>query len=195
MKPRLILRADGNAHIGLGHVMRVLALAEMAPLGVERLFVVRPGLPSATRTELVASNFTVIEIPAEANTSEADWLVQRLLLDTDVVVLDGYEFDFSYQTTIRQSIAFLIYIDDLIAFPQAADIVINPAGGIVADAYDLRRPDARVLSGPAWAPLRGPFRQSPLLLRPSDECYFALAALIRKIIPLHWPNNWSQKSL
>ena len=63
MTPRLILRADGNERIGLGHVMRLLALAEIAGEEFDRVFVVRAGLPGTTHTELADATIKVVEMP------------------------------------------------------------------------------------------------------------------------------------
>lgn len=159
MKPRLILRADGNPQVGLGHVMRCQALAEIAATDFGCLFVARPGLPPTTIAELTATGIELLEVPNAASAArEADWLATHLLRPTDVVVLDGYQFDYAYQQAIRAACGALLYIDDLAAFPQAADVVLNPAGGVDAVEYDLRQPGARLLTGPTWAPLRRPFR-------------------------------------
>jgi UDP-2,4-diacetamido-2,4,6-trideoxy-beta-L-altropyranose hydrolase len=158
---RLVFRADGNQQVGLGHLMRLMALAEIAGATFERLFVVRPDLPPSTHNELVASGVEVVVLPPIiTGQEEAQWLVKEILRPTDTVVLDGYDFSFAYQTTIRAAIGALLYVDDIVSFPQAADVVLNPAGGVEAARYDLRRPGARVLVGPAWAPLRAPFREA-----------------------------------
>lgn len=160
-KPRLILRADGNERIGLGHVMRLLALAEIAGEGFACEFVVRPGLPAGTSAELAAIGATLTELPAlESADAEAEWLARHFLQPTDTLVLDGYDFGPAYQQTVRAAVGALLYVDDMAAFPQIADVVLNPAGGVDPARYVLHRPGARLLIGPAWAPLRRPFREA-----------------------------------
>ncbi len=140
--------------------MRLLALAEIAGAAFERRFVVRTGLPPATLRELhAATDGNIGELPADLPlTEEAAWLAAHELRPTDTLVLDGYCFDFAYQTRVRAAVGALVYLDDLAAFPQAADAVINPAGGVATGSYDLHRAGARLLHGPGWAPLRAPFR-------------------------------------
>lgn len=156
--PRLVLRADGNSRIGLGHVMRLLALAEILQTDfAEQLFLIRE--PDAALVEqLRAAGLAVHELPAQPLAEEAAWLVRHVLRPTDLLVLDGYDFRYDYQNTVRGAVARLAYLDDLHAYPLAADLILNPAGGLTLRDYELRQPGARLLSGPAFAPLRAAFR-------------------------------------
>lgn len=158
--PRLVFRADGNSRIGLGHVMRLLALAEiLQPTFPEQLFLIRQPDPELVQ-QLAASGLAVQELPLLPLPEEAAELVRRVLRPTDVLVLDGYDFRYDYQNTVRGIVARLVYLDDLHSFPLAADLILNPAGGISPAQYELRQPGARLLSGPGYAPLRAAFRQS-----------------------------------
>ena len=138
---------------------RLLALAEILRADfVELLFVARA---SAALEELLQlAGLPLRMLPALAPAAEADWLRRHVLRATDVMVLDGYTFDFGYQRALRDLVHRLVCLDDLHAFPFAADVVLNPAGGVVAADYELRQPGARLLAGPAFAPLRAAF-QSP----------------------------------
>lgn len=158
--PRLVLRADGNATVGLGHLMRLLALAELLrPRFAEVLFLVQtPG--AAVRALLQGAGLGLTELPSQPLTAEAATTLPPLLRPTDVLVLDGYGFDYAYQLAMHPLVARLVCLDDIHAFPFAADLVLNPAGGVTAAAYDLRTPGARLLSGPAYAPLRPEFLRS-----------------------------------
>ncbi|WP_071837686.1 UDP-2,4-diacetamido-2,4,6-trideoxy-beta-L-altropyranose hydrolase [Hymenobacter norwichensis] len=175
--PRLLLRADGNSHIGLGHVMRLLALTEIVRAeAAECLFMLRE--PSdELRRQLTEAGCTVIEVPVQPLPEEAVWLVRHVLLATDILVLDGYSFTYSYQHTVRAAVARLVYLDDLHSFPLAADLVLNPAGGIQINQYEMRQPGARLLAGPAYAPLRTAFReatQRPASISSSDTVLVCL---------------------
>ncbi len=168
MTPRIIFRADGDAHIGLGHLTRLTALAEIAGSSFRRVFALRAA-PASIRAEVAESVEEVIDLPAfETLAEEAAWLAGQLLQSTDLLVLDGYPFDFAYQQTVRAACGALLYLDDLRTGPQAADVVLNVAPLVPAEAttYDLRRPGARLLTGPTWAPLRAPFRAAALAPAP-----------------------------
>ena len=158
---RLLFRADGNARIGLGHVMRLLALAEMLrPDFPEQVFLIRE--PDTALTEqLTAAGLRVQVLPVRPLPEEAAHLAAHVLRPDDLLVLDGYDFRYDYQNTVRGAVHRLVYLDDLHAYPLAADLVLNPAGGLTVADYELRQPGARLLSGPAYAPLRSAFRESP----------------------------------
>ncbi|MBT2557464.1 UDP-2,4-diacetamido-2,4,6-trideoxy-beta-L-altropyranose hydrolase [Hymenobacter sp. ISL-91] len=158
---RLLLRADGNARIGLGHVMRLLALAEiLRPDFPEQLFLIRE--PDAALAEqLTTAGSAVQALPVRPLPEEAAYLAAQVLRPDDVLVLDGYDFRYDYQNTVRGAVHRLVYLDDLHAYPLAADLVLNPAGGLTMADYELRQPGARLLSGPAYAPLRAAFQTKP----------------------------------
>ncbi|AYA36686.1 UDP-2,4-diacetamido-2,4,6-trideoxy-beta-L-altropyranose hydrolase [Hymenobacter oligotrophus] len=165
--PRLVFRADGNPRIGLGHVMRLLALADILGQQYPTVFVVQE--PWAELMQLLrAACDEVVEAPPMPYEGEPAWLAQQVLQPTDVLVLDGYGFEFNYQQAVRPHVARLVYIDDLHSFPQAADLILNPAGGISAKDYELRQPGAQVLSGPRHAPLRPVFQQAAQQPTPTD---------------------------
>jgi UDP-2,4-diacetamido-2,4,6-trideoxy-beta-L-altropyranose hydrolase len=158
--PRLVLRADGNSQIGLGHVMRLLALAELLRADFAEITFLIKAPDAAIHLLLHQASIALVNLPGYAPLAEAAALAD-LLRPTDVLVLDGYGFTYDYQTTVRSFVAHLVCLDDLHAFPFAADLVLNPAGGVQAAQYDLRQPGARLLAGPAYAPLRAHFQYSP----------------------------------
>jgi len=167
--PRLVLRADGNSQIGLGHVMRLLALAELLrPDFAEVVFLIQA--PDAALTALLQdAGIVLAELPAAPVAQEPASILPRLLRPTDVLVLDGYQFDFEYQTAVRPLVGHLACLDDLHAFPFAADLIINPAGGITPADYNLRQPETRLLAGPYYAPLRRNFLLTPSLSAQSSN--------------------------
>lgn len=175
--PRLLLRADGNSRIGLGHVMRLLALAEILREEVSACVYLIREPDEELRLQLAAANCAIVELPMQPLAEEAAWLVRHVLLTTDILLLDGYPFTYAYQQTVRGKVAHLIYVDDLHSFPLAADLVLNPAGGIKATQYELRQPGARLLAGPAFAPLRGAFRNTALLPIPTTAPNTVLVCL------------------
>ncbi|MFD1872384.1 UDP-2,4-diacetamido-2,4,6-trideoxy-beta-L-altropyranose hydrolase [Hymenobacter bucti] len=154
--PRLLFRADGNATIGLGHLVRLLALADQLRGLAPGMFLVRE--PTAAVAQLVtAAGWAVQALPANSLwLAEADWLAQGFLKPTDVLVLDGYSFEAAYQRRVRASGCGLVYIDDLLAWPVVADLLINHSPGVVATDYEAPA-DTRFLLGPAFSLLRRPF--------------------------------------
>jgi UDP-2,4-diacetamido-2,4,6-trideoxy-beta-L-altropyranose hydrolase len=158
---RLVLRADGNSQIGLGHVMRLLALAEVLRTDFEELVFLIQEPDEALAASLQGTGVAVATLPAAPLNEELSRTLPPLLRPTDTLVLDGYGFDYSYQVAVRALVAHLVCLDDLHASPCAADLVLNPAGGVTPADYDLRPPTARLLAGPAYAPLRSDFQAPP----------------------------------
>lgn len=149
---QLFFRADGNAQIGMGHVMRCLALADMLKNDfTARFATVAP--TQAVRTLLEKADLEVVALA-----DETEFPAQ--IDPNDVVVLDGYSFDETAQRAIRNKARKLAFIDDLAAGHQVADVVINHAGGISPADYDAEA-YTRFCLGPHYALLR------PAFLRPA----------------------------
>lgn len=174
--PRLLFRADGNATIGLGHLVRLLALADQLRGLALGVFLVRE--PTAAVAQLVAAaGWEMHALPANQPwLAEADWLARSFLLPTDVLLLDGYNFEEAYQRRLRASGCGLVYIDDLLAAPVVADILINHSPGVVEADYQAAA-GTRFLLGPAFSLLRHPFLegaslpQAPAAIRSALVCF------------------------
>jgi spore coat polysaccharide biosynthesis predicted glycosyltransferase SpsG/RimJ/RimL family protein N-acetyltransferase len=152
--------------------MRLLALAKLLSSDFQNFIFLIQQPDAAVRALLDAATLPVAELPMVTPADEITALVPLLRSD-DVLILDGYDFDYAYQLAVRPLVARLVCLDDIHAFPFAADLVLNPAGGIAPAAYDLRTLGARLLSGPAYAPLRAEFspfveKNSPLECLPAS---------------------------
>ncbi|GAB2562929.1 UDP-2,4-diacetamido-2,4,6-trideoxy-beta-L-altropyranose hydrolase [Spirosoma areae] len=152
---KLLFRADGNAEIGLGHVMRCLALANMLKGSFSMRFALVEPAPEVC--SLLNEQGVSVSKLTDSD-SRAGFL--SLIEPDELVVLDGYSFDALYQEEIRSHARKLIYIDDLSRAYQVADVVINHAGGVSETAYKAAAYTQFCL-GPHYALLR------PEFLRPS----------------------------
>ena len=165
---RLVFRVDGNATIGLGHVMRLLALADILRGLALGVFLIRA--PSTGVKQLLNdAGWPVHPLPAEPSLmAEAEWLTSAFLLPTDVLLLDGYGFDFAYQRHLRRSGCELVFIDDLRAWPVVADVLINHSPGVAAADYEAPS-STHLLLGPAFSLLRQPFLEAATLPQVSSK--------------------------
>ena len=121
---RIICRADGNSEIGLGHLYRMVAIADFYIGQYDVVFV------TSERSELsvIPSKFVVDVIPQDISLEhEAKWLSKNYSQATDIIVFDGYQFVSSYQKAIKSFSFKSIYIDDNATEYMYADIVVNPA--------------------------------------------------------------------
>ncbi|MEM9820729.1 MAG: UDP-2,4-diacetamido-2,4,6-trideoxy-beta-L-altropyranose hydrolase [Bacteroidota bacterium] len=158
MKKRVVFRADGGSKIGLGHIYRCLAIAEVLKQAFDCQFIIRSCLPSIEdRIQQVCSSYHIL--PDSLNASnEPHYLARAVVRATDIVVLDGYHFDTAYQERIKSTGALLVCIDDIFSYHFVADVVINTAGGIREDFYSAA-PHTRFYLGPRYALLHPAFHQ------------------------------------
>lgn len=166
-KQKIIFRADGHSKMGLGHVIRSLALADMLKEEFDVYFCIRNPLPTLKEQILgVCKEF--IELPdTEDDIEEAKKLAQEHLTGNEIVVLDGYHFITEYQKTIKDRGCKLVCIDDIHAYHFVADVVINHAPGIDKDKYSIED-YTQLFLGLDYALLRKPFLEAARKRREID---------------------------
>lgn len=151
-KKKIYLRADGNSEVGYGHIMRLLALADiLTEVGFECAFVCKKP------PQFALKEYEVLQIPEEILVAdEAAWLRSQLN-DYSILVLDGYRFDTDYQYRVKQNPRFLlVVIDDVNAGHFYADMVVNHSSEFLPSQYSVE-PGTRLLLGTDYAILRRPF--------------------------------------
>lgn len=162
---KIYFRCDAGSQIGLGHLVRSLALAQMLQPAFQPHFLIQRPAP-AIADQIKACQFGYTALPQTPDYhQEAAALKEQLLKPGDLVVLDGYHFDTHYQQTLKQQQVLLVCLDDLQAFPFAADVIINQAGGVDPHRYQAL-PHTRLCLGPEYALLREPFLQAARQPRP-----------------------------
>lgn len=125
---KVIFRTDGGKKIGLGHLMRCYALAEILQNDFSIIFVLKE-TPEVNASSM--KGFETLKI-----VSEEDWY--HIIEPGDIAVLDGYQFNFDQQVQIRKLGAKLVCIDDLHDKPFDADLIINHAPGIKKSDYEAK---------------------------------------------------------
>ncbi|WP_377468994.1 UDP-2,4-diacetamido-2,4,6-trideoxy-beta-L-altropyranose hydrolase [Pontibacter silvestris] len=163
-KTRIIFRADGNSKIGLGHVVRSLALAQMLRHEFECVFAIQsPDIFLQEQIKQVCDGFITLP-PCLPSEDRFIYELNAYISEEEIVVVDGYNFDKAYQENIKSKGSKLVCIDDISAYPFVADIVLNQAGGVSADTYNIA-PYTKLLLGPKYALLRPPFLNAALKKR------------------------------
>lgn len=129
---KVIIRVDGNTQIGLGHIYRGIALAEMLKDNFTIQFITKT---NSTISPIIDAGFNYTLLPENLEIfKEPEWYKQNI--DNNcIIVLDGYNFTEDYQQKIKNLNFKLIYIDDLAKGIQKADIVINHCPGIKKTDY------------------------------------------------------------
>ena len=170
---KILFRADGNAKIGSGHVMRCLAIADCASESSdsECVFV------SADRELsgiIERHGYVDIVMDTEYDSMEGETEKFQNILSKekpDVIFIDSYFVTKKYLSDVYKfcvdSGIRLIYIDDMLYFAYPCDMVLNY--GILAETLESAYKEMytragigspRLLLGTRFAPLRREFRSS-----------------------------------
>lgn len=181
--PTLLLRADAGPQIGMGHVMRCLALAEpwlqagsaVTLLTAPRAGGLQPpsvGSDNPTERRLQTGGTDALRARAEslgvslrelsttpgspADAAETIALAQSLRAAW--LVLDGYHFDAAFQLAVKAvGIRLLVFDDTAHAAHYSADFILNQNLGATAALYPHREATTHLLLGPRFVQLRGEF--------------------------------------
>jgi UDP-2,4-diacetamido-2,4,6-trideoxy-beta-L-altropyranose hydrolase len=155
--PSIIFRADGNNKMGLGHIVRSSALAEILKDNYHCILATRCRLDPLLKE--MRSVFAEIISLAEVDYPEEARTFCQISSNENLVVLDGYHFDDVYQRELRQQGFDIFSIDDIHAFPFFSKIIINHSGGF-APLHYRSLPSTQFYLGPGYALLRRPFLEA-----------------------------------
>tara|TARA_B110000902_G_C14272167_1_gene573610 strand:+ start:386 stop:1423 length:1038 start_codon:yes stop_codon:yes gene_type:complete len=158
---RVVFRVEGEPSIGLGHVMRCMALAQsLIKGGHEVFFFMSQGSQSFCRNRADWLG-KILLIPDMDKNVEPDWLAKQCTdLNTDWLVLDGYQFNKDYRHTLQCNAFKLTIFDDMNnSGALYADMVINGALNAGLHNYQLTAPKALLAVGQDYQVLRQEFLQ------------------------------------
>ncbi|WP_299074840.1 UDP-2,4-diacetamido-2,4,6-trideoxy-beta-L-altropyranose hydrolase [uncultured Paraglaciecola sp.] len=166
---QVVIRTDASAEIGLGHLMRCLALAQalVAEL-VEVIFVLKShSVPFCQSRHDWAGQVKVL--PQDiSQQNEISWMQQQCwFAQSQFVVLDGYQFDQHYRQQLAKASEKLVLFDDAnLAGNLHADLIINGAQPLQADYYAKCAPNALLCVGERHRILRQEFYHQPCIAWP-----------------------------
>ncbi len=157
---QIVMRADANARMGTGHLMRCLALAQAwrgAGGGVTFLTATDS---SMLQDRLKAEGMAVNRLstnPGSFNDALQTATTARQV-NASWIVLDGYQFDGSYQQALNDDGLHLLFVDDYAhADHYYADLVLNQNSYAHEGLYVNRESYTRLLLGTRYALLRQEF--------------------------------------
>jgi UDP-2,4-diacetamido-2,4,6-trideoxy-beta-L-altropyranose hydrolase len=176
---RIAFRTDASLHIGNGHVMRCLTLADaLRERGAQSTFICRPHPGhlldliqqrghTAKMLEFVDDAFSAPSDPSHAKWLGTDWAsdaaqTQQALGEqvVDWLVVDHYALDRRWEQALRPHAPRIMAIDDLADRPHDCDLLLDQNLGRQAKDYGgLLSNQTQTLIGPAYALLRPEFAQ------------------------------------
>jgi len=152
-RPRILFATDAGAEVGGGHVMRSLTLARaLGERGATCAFLLGPGVEPL----LNAFAPDMPRVPVE--NIDTDTLMEATGPDAfDALAFDHYGLDAEDHRDVARGRPTLV-IDDLANRPLAADVVVDSGPQRRSEDYQGLIPaGARLLLGPAYAPVRPEF--------------------------------------
>lgn len=153
---RIFFRVDGGSVVGLGHLVRSIALFEMLDEKYDVHFIIR-NPPPKVKFRIRELFGSVIELDgSERIEDEVEELIARYFRKNDIVVLDNYKYNSNYQLRIKQHGCYLVSIDDIFSNHFYSDLIINHAPGIMSSWYSAE-PYTQYCLGLDYALLRTPF--------------------------------------
>jgi UDP-2,4-diacetamido-2,4,6-trideoxy-beta-L-altropyranose hydrolase len=173
---RIILRADANSFIGLGHVSRLLSIASFLHSDFE-LFLVSDCVTSNLILEFKNLDVKVISIetsefydhPDKKGEQELVWDIPKELVNqAEIIVLDGYWFGSNYRRKCKENGLKTVIIDDFVKPISFADLIINHAPGIDENKY-LVKSNCQIASGLAYTMIRPEFLRAKKINRISNN--------------------------
>jgi UDP-2,4-diacetamido-2,4,6-trideoxy-beta-L-altropyranose hydrolase len=141
---RIVLRADGSSEIGMGHIYRLLALAEMLTPMFQCVFVSHTSFTfldnalSSLNIPFLKTKYINYSLPdARKREDEIEFDLNEIITSDDIVVLDGYWFGKYYQSQIIKKGCKVVLIDDIYNNHPDVNVVINHSPGAKKEKYKV----------------------------------------------------------
>ncbi len=159
----LVIRADAGERMGIGHVLRSLAIAQAwRRRGGRSTFVVTPGHePIAAR--LASDEIEMCRQPARAGSEEDATYTggEARRRSAAALVVDGYHLGPEYRRTLAAFGVPILLADDLgDAGPYDEAWILHHAPGIGPELYRDLAPRSRLLAGPRYTLIREEFQRA-----------------------------------
>ena len=156
----LIIRADAGIDIGFGHIMRCLALGQNWRDHEGPVTFIGTSLPQSIETRIIAKNMRFEHIPTIPDSDNDAKYIADFAIGSGAswIVVDGYQFDSSYQKMLKKAGLNVLVLDDLgKAGPYYADIILNQNINAHHYSYKNRESYTQLLIGTTYALLRKEF--------------------------------------
>ncbi|ETT41088.1 GCN5-like N-acetyltransferase [Paenibacillus sp. FSL R5-192] len=176
---KFFIRADASEQLGIGHVMRCLALSEeLIKHDYEVIFICKEANPLITRLiREKGCDLLLIDTPIFIDGEHESEHVVQLIINgyhveqEDWLIVDHYSLDITFEQNLRKVFANIMVVDDLADRSHDCDILLDTSSNVSKrDTYDRLIPSSAIqLLGPEYTLLRGEFIEKRETLNPQDE--------------------------
>lgn len=154
---RALIRADGGFNVGMGHIIRCMALYdELIKNNVECIFVSRKDKVVESYFKDKKARYILIgSIALAGEKIEIKNIIKNY--NTDVIITDSYNINEEYLLFLKSLSRYLVSIDDNYLFNYPSDIVVNP--NVYAERKKYNNNISKYLLGGQYCILRDEFRE------------------------------------
>ncbi|MGG7153522.1 UDP-2,4-diacetamido-2,4,6-trideoxy-beta-L-altropyranose hydrolase, partial [Clostridium neonatale] len=157
---KIFIRADGGKSIGMGHVMRMLALASELKKNNEVIFITRKatdGKYDAGIQKIKENGFEVIDI------FENDIIKNIIEIEryhnAEILITDSYDVNEEYFNSLKPYFGLIGYVDDVNKCYMNVDFIINQnINAKYIDYSKTTKEDTKMFLGPQYCMLREEFK-------------------------------------
>jgi len=144
----ILVRADANREMGIGHAMRCLAVAEQCIAQGYHVVFAMHQVPDPLLARLEKASIDVRRLTnVEANLANFHTLLQET--NAGFVLIDGYHISNEYEKSLRTSAVRSLRFDDYMPGDVCyADVVVNASPHAQQTAYAKWAPHAALMLGP-----------------------------------------------
>ena len=188
----LCIRTDANSKIGIGHLMRCLALAQAWRERGGNVILVSAHLSPPLLDRLNSEGVLPHVMESQPGSSDDAMTTTRVALkyNAEWLVLDGYHFSSEFRKVLKQGQSRLLVIDDLGDTDMSdADVVLNQNVYAEQTLYARCASNCRRLLGSTYTLLRREFWATP----PTARSFPTVARRVLITFGGSDPDNFTQR--
>jgi len=170
----LIIRVDASVFIGIGHIIRCLTLAdESNRRGANIQFICKEEKGNLIGL-IEQRGYRLYRLPRSIDLAEERELTKKILENQsncpDLLIVDNYDIDISYEFPLREHVKKIMVIDDLANRRHDCDLLLDQSYSRNDNRYNGLVPENCIqLLGPKYAILSPQFQKARGGLRKRDN--------------------------
>jgi UDP-2,4-diacetamido-2,4,6-trideoxy-beta-L-altropyranose hydrolase len=169
----IVFRTDASINIGTGHVMRCLTLADELRLKCTDINFICREEPGNMISYIGNRGYKVHQLPGDIDIEKDRKLTNKILskyeTKPDRLIIDHYDIDISYESSLRDHVKKIMVIDDLANREHDCDLLLDQNYSKIDNRYNsLVHENCIQLLGPEYAILRPQFQKARENLRKRD---------------------------